>query len=88
MKTERSFSNRYWFNTTRATVKRNVNRALSRKHNKYLKLIDKLSAKKISEGKAAAREENRPWTKRDELLARSVACVDLVRAVEAVERSP
>jgi hypothetical protein len=84
MKKDRSFSDRYWFNTTFATVKRNVNRALSRKHNKYLKLINELSDRRILEAKAAARKDNRPWTRRDELLARSAACVDLIPAIEAL----
>ena len=37
MARDRSFSDRNWFN--KSSVRRNVNRALSPRHNKYLKLI-------------------------------------------------
>jgi hypothetical protein len=84
MKKDKAFSDRYWFSKKLATVRRNVNRALDRKQNKYLKLIDDLSERRISVGKDAAKRECRAWTKRDELLARSSACVDLIPAIEAL----
>ena len=68
------------------TIIRNVNRALSPKENKYFKLIDELSARRIATGKEAAKKDCRLWTERDELLARSSTCRDLIPAIEALSR--
>jgi hypothetical protein len=84
MKKDKSFRDRYWFNKTLETIRRNVNRALRPEQNKYLKLIDELSERRIYVGKDASKKDCRPWTQSDELLARSSACRDLIPAIEAL----
>jgi hypothetical protein len=93
----RSFADRNWFNNLRrsrttstsaspppGTVRRSVSRALNPEHNKYLELIAKVTARAISQRKAAAEKDARPWTERDELLTRSTACQLLIPAIEAL----
>ena len=99
MMKDKSLRERDWFNALArldpnkppgerfGTVRRNVNRALSPKENKYFKLIDELSARRIAAGKEAAKEDCRLWTERDELLACSSACRDLIPAIEALSGS-
>jgi len=84
MARDRSFSDRNWFNKSSETVRRNVNRALSPRHNKYLKLIREVSQRQISAGKKAAERDGRPWTKREEFLALSSACELLIPAIEGL----
>ena len=81
---DRSFSDRNWFNKSSETVRRNVNRALSPRHNKYLKLIREVSQRQISAGKKAAERDGRPWTKRDEFLALSSVCELLIPTIEGL----
>jgi hypothetical protein len=89
---DKSLLERHWFKALASidpnkplsersgTIRRNVNRALNYKENNYLRLVDELSARRITAGKETAN----PWTERDELLARSSACRDLIPAIEAL----
>jgi hypothetical protein len=84
MARDKSFIDRSWFNKSSETVRRNVSRALSPRHNKYLKLIEEVSQRQISAAKKAAERDGRKWTKRDEFLTRSSACELLIPAIEGL----
>jgi hypothetical protein len=84
MARDKSYSDRNWFNKSSETVRRNVNRALSQRHNKYLKLIDEVSHRQILVAKDAAEREGRNWTNRDEFLTRSSTCKLLIPAIEGL----
>jgi hypothetical protein len=84
MKKDKAFSGRYWFNKTPETIRRNVSRAFSPKHNRYIQLIDQFASRVISEREAAAKKAGQPWTKAEQLLARSAACEDMIPAIMAL----